>query len=199
MICVHAKCNVAAQVMYSSWFCVFLLLHRVQVLRYSDGVHVRTIGSQGSGNGQFSSPCGGIAIDSDGRMVVATKTIACKFWSELPPALPPSSSPHPTLPSCCSPSLRQKLKLIFVLIWGRIERTPCFQFSINFYRLILQHLSSSPLPPAPPRQSVPPRVSDWLCSVARCTHARARGLVPPHRAPHMRRVQWPHVKTPLSA
>jgi len=45
--------------------------HRVQVLRYSDGAHVRTIGSQGSGNGQFNSPCGGIAIDSDGRMVVA--------------------------------------------------------------------------------------------------------------------------------
>jgi DNA-binding beta-propeller fold protein YncE len=48
--------------------------HRVQVLRYSDGVHVRTISSQkGSGNGkkQFNRPCGGIAIDSDGRIVVA--------------------------------------------------------------------------------------------------------------------------------
>ena len=45
--------------------------HRVQVLRYSDGAHVRTIGSEGSGNGQFSDPCGGIAIDSDGRIVVA--------------------------------------------------------------------------------------------------------------------------------
>jgi tripartite motif-containing protein 71 len=45
--------------------------HRVQVLRYSDGAHVRTIGSQGSGNGQFLYPRGGIAIDSDGRMVVA--------------------------------------------------------------------------------------------------------------------------------
>jgi DNA-binding beta-propeller fold protein YncE len=48
--------------------------HRVQVLRYSDGAHVRTIGSWDlyySGNGQFNNPCGGIAIDSDGRIVVA--------------------------------------------------------------------------------------------------------------------------------
>ena len=47
--------------------------HRVQVLRYSDGAHVRTIGSEGFGNGvgQFDSPHGGIAIDSDGRIVVA--------------------------------------------------------------------------------------------------------------------------------
>jgi len=43
----------------------------VQVLRYSDGAHVRTIGSRGSGNGQFNNPCGGVAIDSDGRIVVA--------------------------------------------------------------------------------------------------------------------------------
>ncbi len=57
--------------MFSSWFCVFLLFFRVQVLRQSDGAHVRTIGSEGSGNGQFNSPFGGIAIDSDGRMVVA--------------------------------------------------------------------------------------------------------------------------------
>ena len=41
------------------------------MLRYSDGAHVRTIGSGGSGNGQFSFPYGGIAIDSDGRIVVA--------------------------------------------------------------------------------------------------------------------------------
>jgi tripartite motif-containing protein 71 len=44
--------------------------NRVQVLRYADGGHVRTIGSRGSGNGQFCNPSG-IAIDSDGRMVVA--------------------------------------------------------------------------------------------------------------------------------
>ena len=43
----------------------------MQVLRYSDGAHVRTIGSFGSGNGQFHGPCGGIAIDSDGLIVVA--------------------------------------------------------------------------------------------------------------------------------
>jgi DNA-binding beta-propeller fold protein YncE len=42
----------------------------VQVLRYADGGHVRTIGSNGSGNGQFKNPSG-IAIDSDGRKVVA--------------------------------------------------------------------------------------------------------------------------------
>ncbi len=46
-------------------------VHHVQVLRYTDGAHVCTIGSQGSGNGQFSGPNGGIAIDSDGRIVVA--------------------------------------------------------------------------------------------------------------------------------
>ena len=44
--------------------------HRVQVLRYSDGAHVRTIGSKGSDNGQFNYPSA-IAIDSDGRIVVA--------------------------------------------------------------------------------------------------------------------------------
>jgi len=45
----------------------------VQVLRYNDGAHVRTIGdgSRGAGNGQFDGPSGGIAIDSDGRIVVA--------------------------------------------------------------------------------------------------------------------------------
>jgi hypothetical protein len=43
----------------------------VQVLRCSDGAHVCTIGSEGSGNGQLYSPLGGIAIDSDGRIVVA--------------------------------------------------------------------------------------------------------------------------------
>jgi DNA-binding beta-propeller fold protein YncE len=45
---------------------------RVQVLRYSDGAHIRTIGCKGSGKSSiFSVPQGGIAIDSDGRMVVA--------------------------------------------------------------------------------------------------------------------------------
>jgi len=48
--------------------------NRVQVLRYSDGAHVRTISSQkgaGSGKKQFNRPCGGVAIGSDGRIVVA--------------------------------------------------------------------------------------------------------------------------------
>ena len=57
--------------------------HRVQVLRYSDGAHVRTIGSYGWDNGEFDNPQGGIAIDSDGRIVVAdtlcdTSAITCK-------------------------------------------------------------------------------------------------------------------------
>ena len=43
----------------------------MQVLRYSDCAHVGTIGSRGSGNRQRNSPQGGIAIDSDGRIVVA--------------------------------------------------------------------------------------------------------------------------------
>ncbi len=74
--------------------------HRVQVLRYSDGAHVRTIGSYGSGNGQFNGPFGGIAIDSDGRMVVAdTSTIACKFSNEPPPPYNYLSPPPPPFPS----------------------------------------------------------------------------------------------------
>ena len=43
---------------------------RVQVLRYSDGSHVRTIGSRGSGNGQFNNPYG-VLIDSQGRIIVS--------------------------------------------------------------------------------------------------------------------------------
>ena len=44
--------------------------HRVQVLRYSDGSHVRTIGSKGRGNGQFKDSFG-ILIDSQGRIIVS--------------------------------------------------------------------------------------------------------------------------------
>jgi hypothetical protein len=43
----------------------------MQVLRYSNGAHVCTIGSERSGNGQFMRPLGGIAFDSDGRIVMA--------------------------------------------------------------------------------------------------------------------------------
>ena len=44
--------------------------NRVQVLRYSDGVHVRTIGDrQGSGNGEFDRPSG-IAVDGEGNIAV---------------------------------------------------------------------------------------------------------------------------------
>ena len=44
--------------------------HRVQVLNYGDGSHVRTIGSEGSGIGQLTHPSG-VVIDGDGRMIVA--------------------------------------------------------------------------------------------------------------------------------
>ncbi len=43
--------------------------HRVQVLRHSDGAHVRTIGSQGSGNCQFNS-LRNVSVDCYGRVVV---------------------------------------------------------------------------------------------------------------------------------
>ena len=42
----------------------------MQVLRYSDGSHVRTIGSQGSGSGQFDCPAS-VLIDSQGRIIVS--------------------------------------------------------------------------------------------------------------------------------
>ena len=42
----------------------------MQVLRYSDGSHVRTIGSKGSGNGQFNYPWG-VSFDGQGRIVVS--------------------------------------------------------------------------------------------------------------------------------
>ena len=42
---------------------------RVQVLRYSDGAHVRTIGSYGAGAGQFQLPSG-VAFDAAGHIVV---------------------------------------------------------------------------------------------------------------------------------
>ena len=44
--------------------------HRVQVLRYIDGSHVRTIGSLGSENGQFKYPYG-VLIDGQGRIIVS--------------------------------------------------------------------------------------------------------------------------------
>jgi len=43
--------------------------HRVQVLRYSDGTHLRTIGSEGEGAGQFLCPSG-VAFDAAGHIVV---------------------------------------------------------------------------------------------------------------------------------
>ncbi len=55
----------AGHIIVADW-----LNHRVQVLRYSDGSHVRTIGSLGCGNGQFSSPYG-VLIDGQGRIIVS--------------------------------------------------------------------------------------------------------------------------------
>jgi len=45
--------------------------HRVQVLKYSDGSHVRTIGigSKGSGKGEFNHPCS-VAVDADDNIYV---------------------------------------------------------------------------------------------------------------------------------
>jgi len=43
--------------------------HRVQVLRYSDGTHLRTIGSQGADAGEFKWPSG-VAFDAAGHIVV---------------------------------------------------------------------------------------------------------------------------------
>ena len=44
--------------------------HRIQVMRYSDGQHLRTIGQQGAGNGQFNQPYG-VALDGAGHLIVA--------------------------------------------------------------------------------------------------------------------------------
>jgi hypothetical protein len=41
----------------------------VQVLRYRDGAHVRTIGCEGSGPGRLQGPTG-VAVDGVGRIVV---------------------------------------------------------------------------------------------------------------------------------
>ncbi len=43
--------------------------HRLQVLRYSDGVHLRTIGGHGAGAGQFQAPSG-VAFDAAGHLVL---------------------------------------------------------------------------------------------------------------------------------
>ncbi len=43
--------------------------HRVQVLNYADGSHVRTIGSSGRCDGELLYPKG-VAIDSNGHIIV---------------------------------------------------------------------------------------------------------------------------------
>jgi len=44
--------------------------HRIQVFRYIDGAHLRAIGSEGAGNGQFNGPWG-IAFDGAGHIIVS--------------------------------------------------------------------------------------------------------------------------------
>jgi tripartite motif-containing protein 71 len=44
----------------------------VQVVRYRDGTHVRTIGSKGAGAGQFLYPTG-VAFDGAGHIVVVDR------------------------------------------------------------------------------------------------------------------------------
>ena len=47
--------------------------HRIQVFRYSDGTHLRSIGSRGAGNGQFNAPWG-IAFDGAGHIIVSERS-----------------------------------------------------------------------------------------------------------------------------
>jgi len=47
--------------------------HRVQVLRHSDGTHLRTIGSEGTGAGRFQYPAG-VAFDAAGHIVVVDRS-----------------------------------------------------------------------------------------------------------------------------
>ncbi len=49
--------------------------HRVQVLHYLNGTHVRTIGSDGAGAGQFHGPLG-VAFDAAGHIVVV-------YWNKI--------------------------------------------------------------------------------------------------------------------
>ena len=44
--------------------------HRVHVLLTADGSHVRVCGRQGSANGHFWHPFGGVIVDGSGCMVV---------------------------------------------------------------------------------------------------------------------------------
>ena len=44
--------------------------HRIHILRYADGSHVRVVGMKGSSNGHFHHPFGGVVVDKDGCMVV---------------------------------------------------------------------------------------------------------------------------------
>ena len=44
--------------------------HRIHILKYSDGSHVRVVGKRGSSNGHFHHPFGGVVVDKDGCMVV---------------------------------------------------------------------------------------------------------------------------------
>jgi DNA-binding beta-propeller fold protein YncE len=47
--------------------------NRIQVLRYSDGTHLRSIGSHGAGEGQFDEPWS-IAFDGAGHIIVSERS-----------------------------------------------------------------------------------------------------------------------------
>ena len=44
--------------------------HRIHVLRFADGSHVRVTGREGSDNGYSSHSFGGVVVDKEGCMVV---------------------------------------------------------------------------------------------------------------------------------
>ena len=44
--------------------------HRIHVLRFADGSHVRVTGREGSDNGYFSHSFGGVVVDKEGCIVV---------------------------------------------------------------------------------------------------------------------------------
>jgi hypothetical protein len=62
-----------------------LCSHRVHVLRYSNGGHVRNVGSAGSENGQLRAH--GVLIDGQGRVVVSVQVLQSAPAHETPLSL----------------------------------------------------------------------------------------------------------------
>jgi hypothetical protein len=85
---------------------------RVQVLRYSDGAHVRTIGAEAVATDNSPAIVAALPSTATGASWWLTPaTIACKFSSELPPGSPstPFTLPPPSL-SPLSAFTRDELK-----------------------------------------------------------------------------------------